>query len=314
MLEIIFFLIAGCAFLYLGAELLVRGSSRIALHYRVSPLVIGLTLVAFGTSSPELVVSLISGIKGIGNIAIGNVIGSNIFNIAVIIGLASIIRPIVVEHKAIIFDTPIMLGVSVIFSLMLLDLKISRLEAGLLLGGIILYILVTFYLSKRNKLQIEVEEISEVKQQKFNLLLNLFFVIAGLGLLVLGSELFVDGASKLARAVGISEAVIGLTIVASGTSLPELATSIVASIKKEHAIAVGNIIGSNIFNILAITGTAGLFNPLVADKITLLDIGFMLGTALALLLFMLVGKRINRFKGIIFLVSYLTYLYFLWPK
>lgn len=313
--KIAIYLIAGFVLLYFGAEFLVRGSARVALYYKVSPLVVGLTIVAFGTSSPELVVSVISSWKGLGDIALGNVIGSNIFNIAVIVGISSLIRPIKIDLKVIRFDTPVMIFVSIIFILFLRDFTINRIEAFILFVGIIIYTVVTFYLAKKEKLEATIcEELTEIKGEESKLLKNILMIVGGIIMLVLGSDSFVKGAIGLARILNISDAIIALTIVAAGTSLPELATSVVAAIKKESDIAIGNIIGSNIFNMLAIIGVAGLITPLKTKGITFVDIGVMIGTSVLILPIMFSGSKINRLEGIFLLLIYGGYLFFLWPK
>lgn len=243
MFLMIFLLIIGIVLLYFGAELLVKGSANLAMRCGVSALVAGLTIVAFGTSAPELVVSIKAGLDGLGDIAVGNVVGSNIFNIAVILGISSILRPIKVHLNVLRIDTPVMLAASVFLMVVLYDLHISRMEGIFLFAGIISYIVFTIITARRageTKVDFPVEQL--IPEKKVTLGLDMIFVICGLGLLVLGSRFFVDGAVGLARAIGVSEAVIGLTIVAFGTSLPELATSVIAAIKKEEDIAIGNII------------------------------------------------------------------------
>jgi len=243
MFLMIFLLIIGIVLLYFGAELLVKGSANLAMRCGVSALVAGLTIVAFGTSAPELVVSIKAGLDGLGDIAVGNVVGSNIFNIAVILGISSILRPIKVHLNVLRIDTPVMLAASVFLMVVLYDLHISRMEGIFLFAGIISYIVFTIITARRageTKVDFPVEQL--IPEKKVTLGLDMIFVICGLGLLVLGSRFFVDGAVGLARAIGVSEAVIGLTIVALGTSLPELATSVIAAIKKEEDIAIGNII------------------------------------------------------------------------
>ncbi|MCX7727703.1 MAG: calcium/sodium antiporter, partial [Chitinispirillaceae bacterium] len=292
-LKILIYLIAGFVLLYFGADFLVCGSARVALYYRVSPLVVGLTIVAFGTSSPELVVSIISGWKGLGDIAIGNVIGSNIFNIAVIVGLSSLIRPININLQLIKFDTPIMIFVSILFLVFLADFSINRIEAFVLFVGIIIYTAVTFYWAKKKRLEAAIcAELDEIKGDENKLLKNFLMIGGGILMLVVGSDSFVKGAVGLARILHISEAVIALTVVAAGTSLPELATSVVAAIKKESDIAIGNIIGSNIFNILAIIGVAGMLTPLYSKGITYIDIAFMIGTSIVILPIMFFWNKI----------------------
>jgi len=314
MFLMIFLLIIGIVLLYFGAELLVKGSANLAMRCGVSALVAGLTIVAFGTSAPELVVSIKAGLDGLGDIAVGNVVGSNIFNIAIILGLSALVRPLKVHLNVLRVDTPVMIAASVFLMVVLHDLHISRVEAASLFIGIIAYVVFTVATARRageTKVDFPVEQL--IPEKKVSAAVDIIFVIGGLGLLILGSRFFVDGAVDLARAIGVSEAVIGLTIVAAGTSLPELATSIIASIKKEDDIAIGNIIGSNIFNILAILGVSGAITPLEAKGVGQISLYFMLGTAALLIPFMRTGYVLNRIEGVLLLLVYGGYMYYLWP-
>ncbi|NLL13552.1 MAG: calcium/sodium antiporter [Fibrobacter sp.] len=314
MFMMIFLLIIGGVLLYFGAELLVKGSANLALRCGVSALVTGLTVVAFGTSAPELVVSVKATLDGLGDIAVGNVVGSNIFNIAIILGLSALVRPLKVHLNVLRVDTPVMIAASVFLMVVLHDLHISRVEAASLFIGIIAYVVFTVATARRageTKVDFPVEQL--IPEKKVSAAVDIIFVIGGLGLLILGSRFFVDGAVDLARAIGVSEAVIGLTIVAAGTSLPELATSIIASIKKEDDIAIGNIIGSNIFNILAILGVSGAITPLEAKGVGQISLYFMLGTAALLIPFMRTGYVLNRIEGVLLLLVYGGYMYYLWP-
>lgn len=307
-------LIAGLVLLYGGAEGLVRGASSIALRLGITPLVVGLTVVAFGTSAPEMVVSVKATLSGQGGIATGNVVGSNIFNIAVILGLSALIRPLVVQAQLIKFDTPIMIAVSAACLLIFRDGVLSRFEAALLAAGIIIYTVTNVVMARRETSKEVVDEFAEgAPPQSRSVLIDLALIIGGLVLLVLGARFLVDAAVAIARAWGVSEAVIGLTIVAAGTSMPELATSMVAAFRKESDIAIGNIVGSNIFNILAILGVAGLIKPLSAGGVTMVDFALMIFVALLLLPLMISGKRISRTEGLILVALYAGYLYWLWP-
>ena len=221
MFMMIFLLIIGGVLLYFGAELLVKGSANLALRCGVSALVTGLTVVAFGTSAPELVVSVKATLDGLGDIAVGNVVGSNIFNIAIILGLSALVRPLKVHLNVLRVDTPVMIAASVFLMVVLHDLHISRVEAASLFIGIIAYVVFTVATARRageTKVDFPVEQL--IPEKKVSAAVDIIFVIGGLGLLILGSRFFVDGAVDLARAIGVSEAVIGLTIVAAGTSLP----------------------------------------------------------------------------------------------
>lgn len=312
------FLIGGIILLYFGAEWLVKGSSNLALRAGISPLVVGLTVVAFGTSAPELVVSIRSGFDGLGNIAVGNIVGSNIFNIAVILGLSAAMHPLKVNIQVLRIDIPIMIGASIFLWFLLADSAISRAEGIYLSTAILLYTILTIYFGKKKKTDLSNESKSrkvEANQvQKKSISINIFLILLGLLALVFGSRFFVKGAIILAELFQISETVIGLTIVAAGTSLPELATSIVAAVKREEDIAIGNILGSNIFNILAILGISGTLTPLTAPGIKTIDLAFMMGTAIILLPLMRTGFKLVRIEGIILLLIYAGYLWYLWPK
>ncbi len=303
------YILIGFVLLYFGAEWLVKGASSLALKAGISPLIVGLTVVAFGTSAPELVVSTLSSLRGAGDIAIGNVIGSNIFNIAVILGIASIIAPMKIHKQVLKIDVPVMIVATGLFLLFLSDFKISRGEGAILTAGIVLYLTSSGYIAKKEKQDVELPECGSFKFH-----LDIILAIAGITLLILGSHFLVTGAVSLARMWGISEAVIGLTIVATGTSLPELATSIVAGIKKEADIAVGNIIGSNIFNILAILGISSLISPIQSKGITSYDLLFTVIAVLLLTLFLFGKKLLRWWHGVMLLSLYGVYLIVIWPK
>jgi len=322
MIHILIFLIGGAALLYGGAELLIRGSSSLALRLGLTPLVIGLTVVAFGTSSPELVVSIKTNLAHQGGIAIGNIIGSNIFNIAIILGLSALIRPLIIKPQLIKFDMPVVFVASSMFCFMFADKTISKGEAGWLLGGIILYTLLSYY-KARHSPQPELESVSkeDLPPVTPSLFYDLLYICVGLIILVLGSRIFIHGAVRLAKLLGMSEAIIGLTIVAAGTSLPELATSLVAAFRKQHEIAVGNIIGSNIFNIFCILGIAGLLTPINGANtgLTGIDLAMMMMILVILFSMMFMGKRhaerrLERWEGFVLFLCYCGYLYLRWPK
>lgn len=308
-MEIILPLLAGVGLLYVGAESLIRGSVAIAFRLGISALVIGLTVVAYGTSSPELFVSLQSAIGGNSTISLGNVIGSNIANIGLILGIASIIFPIHINVDVIKREIPIMIGVTFVVFLMLLDQGISRIEGITLLGLLIVYTVYNYRLARAEKSDIgELEYKQEFKKPEKPLWMNILFVIAGLVLLILGSNLFVSGAVSLARLFQISDLIIGLTIIAIGTSLPELATSVLAALKKESDIAVGNVIGSNIFNVLGILGIVAVVQPIEHAEIKLIDLGVMVLFALVLIPIMKSGMKISRLEGMVLLLIYIVYI------
>lgn len=305
----------GLVALYFGAEWLVRGAASLALRLGMTPLVAGLTVVAFGTSSPELVVSVASALKGEHALAIGNAVGSNIFNIAFILGLTSLITPIRVQSQIVKIDIPVMVGVAVLFLVFFRDSQIGFAESVLLMTGIVIYTGMQVVMARRQGAAEPVEEFEGgVPRVGRSLWLDLALISAGLAVLILGSRLFVSGAVDLARMLGMSEAVIGLTIVAGGTSLPELAASIVAALRRQPDIAVGNIVGSNIYNILAILGAAGLAaGPLVASSVSAVDTWVMLGFCVVLLPVALSGRMIHRWEGGVLLLAYGGYLAWHWP-
>lgn len=311
MIEILLLIIGGLILLTVGAELLVSGSSKLALHLKVPALVVGLTVVAFGTSAPELVVSISSNMRGLGDIAVGNIVGSNLFNIAVILGLAALIRPLKVNLKVLKIDTPIAVVLTLLVPALLLDNTISRVEGAALFCGIIVYTAFTVFYGKKEAADFQVS--TQKDHPKGSLVVQILLILGGLCGLVLGSRLFVDGAVEMAERFQVSEAIIGLTIVAAGTSLPELATSVMAAFRKEEDIAVGNILGSNIFNILSILGVTGSISPVHVHNISAVDLGAMIVVTLVLFPLIHTGYRINRFEGAALLAFYGVYLYYLWP-
>lgn len=306
LLQILF----GFALLYGAGDLLVRGSSRLALGFGISPLVVGLTVVAFGTSAPELAVSINAALLGRDDIAIGNVIGSNICNIGLIVGLSGLVRAMRVEIQLIRIDMPIMVGCSLLLLGLLLDGRISRTEGAVLATGIVAYVVFTLVMARRQGAASATATgaLADAAAGRSHRLLSLGLVIAGVAGLTLGARVFVDGAVTIALALGISTAVIGLTVVAVGTSLPELATSVVAAVRREGDIAIGNVVGSNIFNLLSILGITALIQPLSIGGVRLVDVVVMLGFAMALWLFMAWRSQVTRVEAGILLAAYLGYL------
>ncbi len=308
---------AGLAALLVGAELLVRGATRLAVRMGISPLVIGLTVVAFGTSSPELAVSLGAAWKGQPDLVVGNAVGSNLFNVLLILGASAAITPLAVQQRLIRFDVPIMIGTCVLLWGLALDGILSRLESGLLVAGIVAYVAFAVWLSRREPQRVEAEYAAALRPRRAqgpNAWLQLALVAGGLGLCVLGARWMVGGAISIARLGGLSERVIGLTIVAGGTSLPELATSLVAAVRGQRDIAVGNVVGSNIFNILGILGLAGLLSPnpvAVPPACLRVDIPAMSLASLACLPILFTGHEIRRWEGALFLLLYAGYLTYL---
>ena len=301
----------GSAALYYGAEWLVGGGSKTAKKLGISPLIIGLTLVAYGTSAPELVVSVDSALAGQGGISIGNVVGSNICNIALILGLCAVITPLTVNRAMLKSDVPVMALTAVAFCLIYWwQDGINRIGGAILFAGFVLYnAKVIIGAKKEAALNHSVETAPEEDGDKAEKPLYLYLLLAVLGLvvLVLGSKAFLKGAIEIAKLTGLSETVIGLTIVAVGTSLPELATSVVAAIKGERDIAIGNVVGSNIFNILLIMGVAPLITPLTGANIQPMDLIALLATTFLLIPFMITGFRLNRVEGAVLLAMYGAY-------
>jgi cation:H+ antiporter len=310
------FVLFGLVLLFFGGEGLVRGSSALALRLGLTPLVVGLTVVAFGTSAPEMVVSVQATLAGQGAVAIGNVVGSNSLNIGLILAITALICPLRVQLQILRIDTPIMVGVSVLAAWMLSDLVIGRIEGATLFAGIIAYTAFTVLYAKKVKPSAEVEaEFAEaIPSPHGSIWRDVLFILAGLGLLAAGSHFLVDGATRLARGFGIDEAIIGLTIVALGTSMPELVTCVVAACKKEPDIALGNIIGSNIFNMLGILGMAALVRPMTGEGIKMADLYVAIAFAVALVPILWSGRILQRWEGGLLLGGYIAYMGTLWPK
>jgi cation:H+ antiporter len=310
----IFLLVLGLGLLIVGAEALVRGASRIAAGFGIAPLIIGLTVVAYGTSSPEMAVSVMAAREGQADLALGNVVGSNIFNVLFILGASALIVPLMVSRQLIRIDVPIMIGVSVLLLLLCLDGNISRLDGILLVAGIIAYTALQIIMGRRERKETDDEQKVERPTTAFQWATNVGLIIGGLVLLVIGSNWLVDGAIFIAQSLGVSELVIGLTIVAAGTSLPEVATSIIASIRGQRDIAVGNVVGSNIFNILAVLGFSSLVSAdgiNVAASALSFDIPVMIAVALACLPIFFTGRVIARWEGFVFLAYYVIYTVYL---
>ncbi|NOK62200.1 MAG: calcium/sodium antiporter [Chloroflexi bacterium AL-W] len=312
--------VLGLVVLVVGAEVLVRGASNLASAFGISPLVIGLTVVAYGTSAPELAVGIQSSIQGQPGIVMGNVIGSNISNILLILGTAALFAPLIVDQQLIRLEVPIMIGVSVFMLLLALDGNISRIDGLILFVCIIAHAIWSIRSSRKENEEVRKEYSQEhgnkqpPSNKALSILIQVAYIVAGLGLLVMGSDWLVDGAVAMARFFGVSDLIIGLTIVAVGTSLPELATSIVAVMRGERDIAVGNVIGSNISNILAILGITGIFAPngiAVAPEALGFDIPVMIAVALACLPIFFTGHVVARWEGGLFLTYYIAYLAYL---
>ena len=296
-------LILSLVALYIGAGWLVQGSSALALKGKISPLVIGLTIVAFGTSAPELVVSLNATLGGQGDIAIGNIVGSNIFNIAVILGISATIYPLQAKKQLVRIDIPVMLAATILLTVLFWNGKLGRLEGGFFIAGIIAYTLFSLFYSRKHGEEPDME----LEEQPRHWAIDVLSIVGGLVILIFASQLLVDNAVSIAKELGLSEAVIGLTIVAAGTSMPELATSIVAAFKRKTDIAIGNIVGSNLFNILAIAGASSLVHPIEADNVNYVDLLVMLGISILLLPLIISGKKLSRIEGVILIIIYVIY-------
>jgi cation:H+ antiporter len=312
-------LIAGLVLLVGGAEVLVRGATRLALTLGISPLVIGLTVVAYGTSSPEVAVTLQAGFAGETDLALGNVIGSNIANILLVLGMAALVAPLIARSQLVRFDVPIMIGASILLLFLSLDGRIGRLESGILASGAFIYSAIVLYLGTRPGAQpaeaMEIDESIFVERTRYRRVVrNAILVVVGLGLLVLGSRWLVDGAIEIATALGVSQMVIGLTVVAVGTSLPEIATSMLAALKGERDLAVGNAVGSNIFNIFLVLGVAGFIVPVdipVPTSALNFDLIVMIAVAIACLPIFFTGGEIARWEGGLFLAYFVAYTAYL---
>lgn len=313
-LEIVLFLIGGLIMLFIGAEGLIRGSSNLAIKIGITPLVVGLTVVAFGTSTPELVVSLKAALLGNSSIALGNVVGSNVANIALILGVAAIIRPLKVHANVIMREIPIMIGITVLLLIIIIDGEVGFIDGLIFVLGIIAYTVVNVIMARKEKNPEVDAEFEEGLKSKLGVPVSIVFMVVGLGLLIAGANFFVKSAVAIAKLFQMSDAVIGLTIVAIGTSLPELITSIVASYKKEADIAIGSVVGSNIFNILSILGITALIFPVSSAGINIIDLSVMLFTAIILFPLSRTGFSITRLEGTFLLAGYVVYIYYLLPK
>lgn len=307
-------LIFGLSILTLGAEGLVRGSASLAIRMGLTPIVIGLTIVAFGTSTPELVVSIGASLNNQADISIGNVVGSNIFNIGIILGLTALLCPVKVSLQIIKQDSPIMIAVSLLAFFLITKGTISRLSGIALFVALITYTVYVIWLAKKEiPAGIDQQFQNGIPSQSKSLFRDLLFIGGGLLLLIAGSHFLVVSAVGIARLFGISEAIIGLTVIAAGTSMPELATSIVAALRRQPDIAVGNIVGSNIFNILGILGVASIVKPLSASGITTIDLWVMVAFSIVLLPLLYTNLKLQRWEGGLLLLGYSVYLWVLWP-
>jgi len=313
-LTTVVFFVFGLAALIFGAQMLVRGASKLALSFGISPLVVGLTVVAFGTSAPELAVSIQSAYSGQVDIALGNVVGSNILNVLLILGVSALITPLLVDRQLVRQEVPAMIGISLLLLALARDGEISRWNGALLFGLLAAYTVFVIVQSRRARKDAEEEAAQEEGGWDRHWWAQLALVAAGLALLVQGSNWLVEAAVTFARHLGISELVIGLTIVAAGTSMPEVATSVMAALRGQRDIAVGNVVGSNIFNILGVLGVAALVAPRglpVSAAMLSFDLPVMTAVAVACLPIFFTGHLIARWEGAVFFGYYLAYTAYL---
>lgn len=301
----ILMIVAGVVLVLWGADRLTDGAVALAERMEIPQIVIGLTIVALGTSAPEFCVSLVSALKGTADLAVGNVVGSNIFNAMLIVGVAAMVAPMTILPSTVRKDVPVALLASVALTVMvLMDGDLSRVDAALLFVGFLAFMWVTLRGAKGSH-AIEQEQAAP---RGYSVLKSVGLLVLGLACLVVGSNIFVDGATSVAQTLGVSGAVIGLTIVAGGTSLPELATSVVAARKGNSGIAIGNVLGSNVLNILLILGAAGLICPMQVQGITLVDFAMMSGSVLLLWLFSYTKLTVARWEGAVLTVLFLAYM------
>lgn len=298
-------LIIGIIVVLKGADLLTAGAVGMAERIGVPQIIIGLTIVAMGTSMPEFFVSLMSAINGTPDLAVGNIVGSNIFNALLIVGCAAMVAPITIQKSTVKKDIPVAVFASVLLMAMTLDGHISRIDAAILFIVFIAYMWITLRGAKHGGAE---EPSAQEKKKPMNVGKAVLLIVIGLVCLVLGSDVFVDNATAIAHAMGISDAVIGLTIVAGGTSLPELATSVVAAKKGNSGIAIGNVLGSNVFNILMILGVTGLITPMTISGITMVDLSMMVISMILLWLFSFTKYRIQRWEGVVLTVIFIGYI------
>ena len=309
-------IVIGVAMVLTGADRLTEGASALARRMNVPEIIIGLTIVAAGTSAPELFVSLVSALKGTPDMAVGNVVGSNTMNAMLIVGCAAMVAPMVISRSTVKKDIPFAVGASVLLMLLSLNNYLGRWDGIILLLGFASFMVYTLMQAKKG----EAAPVADDSQQDANNTpsskggnpwLSALWVVAGLAMLVIGSNLFVDSASSVAYSLGISEGVVGLTVVAGGTSLPELATSVVAARKGQSAIAIGNVIGSNVFNILMILGLTATISPLAIEGITTLDMAVMLVSVALVWFFSFTRYTVERWEGGLLVAGYLVYIWWL---
>lgn len=310
MLLSVLYILIGVVVVLWGADRLTEGAVGVAERLRIPQLVIGLTIVAIGTSMPEFCVSLVSALKGTADLAVGNVVGSNIFNSLLIVGITAMVAPMTILKSTVRLDIPFALLASVMLAAFCYDGELTRLDAGILFGLFLVFMFITLQHAKRGEKKEESEENEDVKEreQAMPVWKMVALILVGLACLVLGSNVFVDGATKVAAALGVSDAVIGLTVVAMGTSMPELATSVVAARKGNSGIAIGNVLGSNVFNILLVIGLTGVINPMHIQGITWIDLSMLILSMVLLLLFSYTKYTIARWEGAVLTILFAGYM------
>ena len=302
------FVVAGLVLLAGGAEGLVRGAGAVALRLGVAPLVVGLTIVAFGTGSPELVLSMQAAASGNGGIALGNVVGSNISNIALALGVAALVRPMAVQARLIRREVPVMIVATFFVAALLWDGGLSRPDGAVLLAGAVGYVVFAYIGARRGDAPVVAEEFDAALKREQRLWAEVLLIVAGLAALLLGATVLLRGAVDLATALGVSEVVVVLTVIAIGTSLPELATSVTAARRRQADVAFGNAVGSNVINILAVLGAAALVRPIAAGGLRPLDVTVFLVSAVILLPLMARGAVLNRWEGGVLVAAYAAYI------
>ncbi|MDZ7779451.1 MAG: calcium/sodium antiporter [Gemmatimonadota bacterium] len=298
----------GLVLLLGGGEALVRGATALALRLGLSPLAVGLTVVAFGTSTPELVVSLDAALGGVPDIAVGNVVGSNIANVTLILGLAMLVGPAAVVARTVRVDAPLVVGASLVLVVVLADASVTRFEGAGLVVALVLFTGLTLLQGRRESRAVKEEFADALDGPAYTAVVSVALVVAGLAGLVIGGRLFLDAAVLAARLAGLSEAVVGLTVVAVGTSLPELVTSLVAAARGQGDIAIGNVLGSNIFNVLGILGVTAAISPLAPQGISWPTLWVMVGSAVLVAVAAGTGTRISRIEGAGLLLGYGAYV------
>ncbi len=301
----IFLFCLGIALLYLGSEWMVKGAASLALSLSIRPIIVGLTVVAFATSAPELLVSLIAAVKGFSGVSLGNILGSNVANIGLVLGASALVRSLAVDKKLVRREIPFMIGVSGLFWLICLDGWIGRVDGAVLLAGLAFFLILGIMTAKKS--ENTKDEVPAQKRKK--VFWYIFLILIGMVGLIVGAHLLVNSAIFIARQLGLSEVFIGLSIVAVGTSLPELATSVVAGARGEYDISIGNVVGSNVFNVCMVMGTVGLFNPMSVDmRLMRFEFPAMFLLSLILLVFARTGFTLSRVEGLFFILSFFLFI------